>query len=35
MAGHMPADVGEIGFAGARFVNNFTVEHHDEAVGEL
>ena len=35
MPGHMPADLGEIGRAGARLVDQRAVEHHHETIGEL
>ena len=35
MPRHMAADFGQIGLAGARFVDQGAVKHHHDAVGEL
>src|SRR3954451_18041619 len=35
MPRHMPADHGEIGFAGPRFIHEFAVEHHHQPIGEF
>jgi hypothetical protein len=35
MSGHMTADLGEIGLAGPRLVDQRAVEHHHQAVGEF
>ena len=35
MPGHVAADLGEIGLACARFVDDRAVEHYDHAVGEF
>ena len=35
MPGHVAADDGEIRIAGARFVDDLTVEHHHQSVGKL
>ena len=34
MSGHVSPDFGEIGFAGAGFVDELTVKHYDQAVGQ-
>ena len=35
MTRHVPPDLGEIGFTGAGLVDELTVEHHDQTVGEF
>src|SRR4029077_11873109 len=35
MSRHVPTDLGEIGLAGARFIDEFAVEHHHEPVREF
>ena len=35
MPGHVPADLGEIGFAGAGFIDELAVEHHDQTIREF
>ena len=35
MPGHVPADLGEIGLAGASFMNELPVKHYDQVVGQF
>ena len=35
MPRHMAADFGEIGFAGAGFIDELAVEHHDQAIRQF
>ncbi len=35
MPGHVATDLGQVGFAGAGFVDDFAVEDHDQTVGEF
>ena len=35
MSGHVSPDFGEIGFAGARFMNELAVEHHDQTIRQF
>ena len=35
MARHVPSDFGEVGFAGASFIDELPVEHHHQAIREF
>ena len=35
MPGHVPADFGEICFAGAGLVDELTVKHYDQTIGQF
>jgi hypothetical protein len=35
MPRHMPSDFGEIGFAGAGLVDELTVKHYNQTVGQF
>jgi hypothetical protein len=35
MPRHMPPDLGEVSFAGRGFVDELTVEHYDQTIGQF
>jgi hypothetical protein len=35
MPGHVPPDFGEVGFAGARFIDELAVKHHHQAIRQF